>query len=102
MFPRGVVGERDQPGLEAWLVAVGRVHVAELVVRRNGAPARAHGDERAVVARLPRRELVEVAERLRAVLLVPAVDVARGLERLAGEPRAREQRPVVANRVGVL
>src|SRR5258705_5094915 len=67
---RGFVREGDQAGFEARLVAIGRVQVAELVVRRDRAPAGADGDERAVVAHLPRRELLQVPHRLRAVLLL--------------------------------
>ena len=51
--------QRHHASLEARLVAVGLVHVAELGVRGDRAAAGADRDERAVVALLPRRERLE-------------------------------------------
>src|SRR5216683_8221531 len=62
VFARRFVRERDEPRLETRFVTIGRVHVAQLVGRRHGAAAGAHGDERAVVAHFPRRELLEVPQ----------------------------------------
>src|SRR5262249_39084728 len=78
-----------------------RVHVAELVVRGDRAAAGADRNERAVVALLPRGETLEVAQRRGAQVVPPVVDVARGLERFAGEAGTREERSVGTDRVGV-
>ena len=69
------------------------MHVAELVVGRDGAAAGAHRDERAVVAFLPRRQRVELAAA--APRAGPAGRrCARSTSAVAGEPRARvERRP---------
>ena len=63
MLAHRVARERDEARFETRLVAVRRVHVAELVVRGDGAAAGADRDERAVVALLPRRQPLEVAQR---------------------------------------
>src|SRR6185436_17744324 len=77
----GFARERDDTRFEAGLVAVRRVHVAELVVRGHGAAARTDQNERAVVALLPRRQPLEVAQRLRAVVVLPVIDVSGRLQR---------------------
>src|SRR5262249_13627224 len=94
--------ERGDASFETGLVTVRRVHVAELVVRRDRATAGARRYERAVVQLLPRREALEVPERLRPEPVLPPVDVPRGLQRLAREAGAREQRSVRTDRVRVL
>jgi len=101
MLAHRVAGESHEARFETRLVAIRRVHVAELVVGRHRAAAGADGDERAVVALLPRRQPLEIAQRAAAMFLQAPVDVAGGLQRLAGESRAREERPVRADRVGV-
>src|SRR5215472_589906 len=53
-FARGVASERDHARFETGFVTVGRVHIAQFVVRRYRAAACADGNERAVVALLPR------------------------------------------------
>src|SRR4029078_3715262 len=99
VLPRRVPRHRGDAREETRLVAVGRVHVAQLVVGRDRAAAGAHRDERAVVALLPRRQALEVAQRLRAVNLGTAVDVADRLPPLAGEAGAGEQTSVWAAHV---
>src|SRR5688572_11795322 len=83
-------------------MARGLVHVAEFGVCRDGTPTTADGDVGAIPAfLLVRAQPFEALGRGAPPFLVPAVDVAGGFGLLAREARARVERAVGPDRVGV-
>jgi hypothetical protein len=96
------VRQRNDCRFEAALVTRRQVHVAKLGMGGRDASARTDRDERAVAARLPWSEPVELLARGVPPRLTPVVDVAGRERQLPGEPGTGIQRAVGSDGVGVL
>src|SRR2546428_12337792 len=94
-----VMRQRNECRFENQLVTRRRVHVTKLRVRCHRTSTGAHGDEGTVATVLPRTDLLEALARRLVPRLLPLVDVARGLRKLARETRTRIKRSVGSDRV---
>src|SRR5439155_15865559 len=94
-----VMRQRNERRFERRLVTCRRVHVTKLRVRRHRTSPCTHGDEGTVATVLPRTDLLEPLARRLVPRLLPLVDMARRLRKLARETRTRVERSVGPDRV---